>query len=139
MRGREFIDLARELLAGGTERHWRGASGRAYYGLFLEGREALIRWGFVPPPRDSAHHFVRMRFVFPADADLKTIGAALCALSRLRNLADYDLSALPEFRSDIRARRAYQKATAALALLDGIEADPVRLAAAIAAIKAAFP
>ena len=50
MRGREYLELAREILPGGTEKHRRGAAGRAYYALFLEGREALARWGFLPIP-----------------------------------------------------------------------------------------
>ncbi len=77
MKGRRYLDLAREVLAGGTEAHWRGALGRAYYALMLECREALFRWGFKLPPRDNVHTWVRLRFNYPADADLKTIGATL--------------------------------------------------------------
>src|SRR6267378_2209099 len=97
MQGKDFLALAREIFAGATERHWRGAAGRAYYALLLEGREALFRWGFALPPRDNVHSFVRLRFSFAADADMKAIGKALDKLSRLRNQADYDLSALPAF------------------------------------------
>ena len=139
MKGREYLELAREILPGGKERHWRGASGRAYYALFLEGREALARWGFVPTRGENAHNFVRLRFSIPADADLKTIGYDLDALGRLRNKADYLLSPLPEFRSDTAARDAIKKSDDAIALLDAIEADAVRVAAAKAAIRAAFP
>lgn len=139
MKGRDYLDLAREIIAGGTERHWRGGRGRAYYALFLEGREALARWGFVPAPRDNAHHYVRLHFLFPSDAYLKKIGNALDQLVRLRALADYDLSAVPAFSSDAAANDAIRKAADSIALLDAIEADPVRLAAAITAIRAAFP
>ena len=31
MQGRAYLLLAREIFAGGTERHWRGTVGRAYY------------------------------------------------------------------------------------------------------------
>ena len=41
MKGREFLTVAQQLLQGGTEGHWRSASGRAYYALLIEGREAL--------------------------------------------------------------------------------------------------
>src|SRR5947207_3348204 len=77
MRGRQFLDLARDNLSGNTEVHWRGAAGRAYYALFLECRDALFSWGFVMPPRDNVHTFVRLRFTFAAEPDLKTIGFSL--------------------------------------------------------------
>jgi hypothetical protein len=141
MLGRNYLDLAREILAGGTEVHWRGAVGRAYYALMLEGRDALARWGFPLPPQGNAHHFVRTRFSFPADAHLKQIGRVLDHAGRLRNKADYDLSALPAFRSAIQAQQAIQDqdVTAALALLDAIDADAGQRTAAVAAIRPAFP
>jgi hypothetical protein len=43
MQGREFLDLAREIVGNGSERHWRGAHFHAYHALFLECREALAR------------------------------------------------------------------------------------------------
>src|SRR5207237_567275 len=107
MQGRRFLDLAREIFAGGSEVHWRGCAGRAYYGLVLECRDALQRWGFPPPPRDRMHAVVRLRFVYAtAVADLRFIGDALDELIRLRNKADYDLSALAAFATDRRARNA---------------------------------
>jgi hypothetical protein len=90
MQGRAFIDLAADVLAGNTEPHRRGAAGRAYYGLMLECRDALFRWGFNLPPRDSVHTFVRLRFGYAADPDLKKIGRVLEDLVKLRNRADYD-------------------------------------------------
>ena len=57
----------------------------------------------------------------------------------MRNRADYNLSFLKEFASDARALKAIRGATAAIDLLDSIDLDPVRKAAAIAAIRAAFP
>jgi hypothetical protein len=139
MQGREYLELAREVFQGRTEKHWRGAAGRAYYALFLEGREALARWGFVPARHESAHHFVRVHFSYPSDADLKQIGQLLDRLGRLRSQADYVLSALPDFQSDTAARQAIDRADVAIKLLDAIEADPARVTAAVNAIKAAFP
>ncbi len=139
MRGRAYLELAREIVIGGTEVHWRGATGRAYYALMLEGREALFRWGFACPRRDNVHTFVRLRFSYPADADLKSIGKVLDVVGRLRNGADYNLSALLTFASNVAAQQAIDDVTDALDLLDAIEADPARLVAAVAAIRAACP
>ena len=137
MQGRAYLDLAREVLPGGSEVHWRGAAGRAYYAL--ECRDALLRWGFTLPPRDNVHPFVRLRFNYAAEPDMKDIGKSLDKLSKLRNQADYDLSALPVFSSAARAQNAVQEAASALALLDTIDGDPARQAVAITAIRVAFP
>ena len=122
----------------GQEVYRRAAAGRAYYALMLEGREALARWGIVPAPRENVHTFVRLRFHYAADADLKTIGNALDQLGRLRNRADYDLNA-PQFLTDVDSQVAVANATAALALLDAVEGDPARRAAAGADIRARWP
>lgn len=139
MQGRVFLDLAREILAGDTEGHRRAALGRAYYGLMLECRDALFRWGFKIAPRDSVHTFVRLRFGYPADPELKSIGHALEKLGKLRSKADYDLSSLPDFASNPPIRQAIDDATDALALLDAIDTDAVRRTAAVAAVRKAFP
>jgi hypothetical protein len=134
MRGRDFLDLARELAAGATEAHWRGAAGRTYYALMLEGRDALARWGYSPPGGHGVHAWVRLRFTYAADKGFKRIGDALDSLVRVRNRADYNLALLPMFRSAKRAHEAVQEAADALMLLDTIEADPARLAAAVASL-----
>jgi hypothetical protein len=132
MQGRAFLDIARELVSGGTEAHWRATVVQAYYALFLECRDALIRWGVAIPPRQNVHSAVRLRFIFAGDPDLKQIGYALDKWCRNRNDASYDLAVLLDFTSDRLARDAVAEAPAALALLDAIEADAVRRAAAIA-------
>ena len=74
MQGRAYIHLAADILAGNTEAHRPGAAGRAYYGLMLECRDVLFRWGFKLPPRDSVHHFVRLRFLRKAVEIFESFG-----------------------------------------------------------------
>jgi hypothetical protein len=81
MRGRQFLDLASEIVGNGAERHWRGAHVHAYYALFLEARDALERWGFGAPSLQSVHHHVRNKLTFAGDKDLKNIGITLDYLS----------------------------------------------------------
>jgi len=139
MDGSRFLDIARELLRGTTEAHWRTAAGRAYYALMLEGRDLLHRWGFAAPPRDQVHAFVRLRFSYAADPDLKEVGRALEELGKLRNQADYQLTAGPRFSSFGKARQAVQDAENQLVLLKLVDADLPRRTAVITDIRAKFP
>jgi hypothetical protein len=132
--GRDFLPVAQELAAGTTEPHWRAAVGRAYYALFLEAREALLRWGVAPPPRQNAHPFVRLKFTYATDPDLQRIGDALDQLIQWRNQADYNLASAALFASNANAVQAIGIAENAIALLDSIEADPARRTKAIASL-----
>lgn len=132
MQGRAFLDIARELFAGGTEAHRRATVIHAYYALFLECRDALTRWAIAFSPRPNVHSIVRLRFLYAADADLKSIGRILDPWCRHRNDASYNLAGVQKFATDTLAQDALTGATAALTLLDAIESDPLRRAAAIA-------
>ena len=137
MRGRQFLELAREIIKGGSERHRRGAAGRAYYALMLECRDALDAWGFPAPRRDAVHGFVRQRFDSTANADFRAICAMLVQLGKLRNEADYALNASFVSTSDVQ--QAITNAASALRLLEDINADANRRSAAVADIRARWP
>ena len=134
MPGRGFLDVARDFAGGPTEYHQRAAVVNAYYALVLECRDALFRWGIAMPPRDKMHAWVRLRFTYAGDADLRFIGFTLDDMVKDRNKASYDLQA-PQFGTPAIALNAIKKATTALARLGQIDADPARRAAAIASIK----
>ena len=104
MRGREFLDLAREFLALVTSpRHWRAVVIHAYYALLFECRDAMARWGLPPAPGQQVHAQVRLRLVYASDADLKRICDALEVLNKHRNAASCDLAPLLPCRT-IRCR-----------------------------------
>jgi hypothetical protein len=134
MDGRAFLVVARDLARFPTEGHQRTAVVSSYYALFLECREALVRWGFPPPTRHDVHSFVRLKFAYATHPELNTIGSVLERGGRLRNQASYQLSAPTGYWSAARVSRAIQDATDALALLDAIDGDPARRAAAVAVI-----
>jgi hypothetical protein len=127
------------MAQGRHEVDWRIAAGRAYYALFIESRDALLRWGFTIRPRDHVHTFVRLRFAFAGAPELKQIGGMLDALCPFRNRADYKTSVAGQFGNYAAAQQAVKDAESAISILDQVEADPARRAAAIAAVAATIP
>ena len=81
---------------------------------------------------------MRSRFYLSGNSDLTPIGALLNELSRLRTRADYEM-ATHYFRTKSRAAQAVTDAENGLKLLAALEADPAKLAAAVAAIQSRFP
>ena len=106
MKGRAFLDVARDAVLGATEGHWRAAVGHAYYALLLECRDLLLHWGFTILSRHNVHAVVRLRLIYATDKDLKDIGRVLEVLGKLRNRATYDLRPSRDFTSSARARSA---------------------------------
>jgi uncharacterized protein (UPF0332 family) len=139
MDGRAFLDVARELVRGKTEAHWRAAAGRAYYALLLETRDLLHGWGFSPPKTPRVHAFVRLRLVYATDLGFKDIGIALEQLNNLRNEADYKIGFTGRFASASHGQHAINEAAHYVTQLDQIRVDPKRSAAIAAVIRARWP
>jgi hypothetical protein len=136
MRGRDFLDLAKELLAAGNRPyHWRAAIIHTYYALLLECRDTMTVWGLPPPTRFQVHAAIRLRLAYASNKDLKDIGKTLEGLGLNRNRANYDLRTVPMFATGVDAQKDIKRATDALTLLDAIDADPARRTAAIASIR----
>jgi hypothetical protein len=133
VRDRDFLDVARHDATGATEAYWRGAVIHAYYALFLECRDALVRWGRPPQPRQNVHAQVRLCLAYAHNPELQRIADSLDVVVRGRDKASYDLTS-SQFHSVSVALNAIWRATDALALLDAIDADPARRAAAIASL-----
>ena len=94
MTGRDFLPLAHQLAAGGTEAAWRTAVSRAYYAAFHCARELLDNLGFRVPRADLAHKYLIFRLSNCGDTLIQQAAHDLDILRGLRNQADYDLQRL---------------------------------------------
>jgi uncharacterized protein (UPF0332 family) len=92
MNGREFLAVAKGLLATGTEGAWRSAVSRAYYAVFHVARELLENLGFAVPRADRAHSHLWLRLSNCGEPHLQDSGRELNDLRRERNRADYDVN-----------------------------------------------
>ena len=137
-----------EILADFSQRHGitfpllsdAGSATIKVFGLLNTFAEDAVGPGREDPGvADNIHTFVRRRFSYPSDRDLKSIGDALDGLVRLRNHADYKLAPHAYFQTDATPQDTIDQTVRAIALLDAIDGDTTRRAAAIAAIQAAFP
>ena len=125
VQGREFLKPARKLANETSEADWRGSAVHVYHALFLECREASVRWSRAPVGRHNIHHAVRLRLLYSAKAELKQIATTLEALAKLRSRASYDLRLVLDFTSPGAALTAIRDATNAVALLDAIDKHPL--------------
>ena len=136
MRGRQFLNVAHPSSQESQEEWWRTAAGRAYHALFLEARAALIRWAIPGIPQFQIHAFIRNRYLYAADLDLRRIGDMLKHLYDLRAQADYEIDVLGPFHSYFASEQAVIDAEDVIDLLDSIDRDPARRSAVVAAILA---
>ncbi len=94
MRPLEFYQLGLSLAStANTEAEFRNAIGRVYYGLHHEACRRYFRQQPTAPSleRGSRHNLLIERFHDPTDATINEISNLLRQLSRMRNLADYEL------------------------------------------------
>ena len=96
---------------------------------------ALLRWGLIAAARENVHSFVRLRFLYSTEPDLKRAGRQLDDLVKLRNAADYQLASPGPFATSKAIIHALADADSTIALLDAIESDADRRAPAIASIR----
>lgn len=134
MLGREFLRAARHLMSANNEPSWRGAVVHAYYALFLECRDRLASWGAIVPSRNQPHNWVRLQLQYAQHPELKDLGDRLEDLLRVRNRASYDLGTQPAFATALVPQRIISEVDASVVLLDAIESDLARRAAAIASL-----
>ena len=94
MRPLEFYQLGLNLASNAnTEAEFRNAIGRVYYGLHHEACRRYFRQQPAAPSleRGSRHNLLIERFHDPTDTTINEISNLLRQLSRMRNLADYEL------------------------------------------------
>ncbi len=139
MDGREFLDAAQHLLSLPKEVNWRSAVSRLYLAVLHEARAALDRWGFPLPAQVDIHDFVLLRFRSVTSMDLLRVWEALRRLVSFVEEADFALATVRLFADATEVSKHLVLAQVAIALLDQIDSDPARRAAAIGDIRARWP
>jgi hypothetical protein len=91
MTGGDFLAVAKQLAAGGTEAEWRSAISRAYYAAIHVARELLEDLRSTVPHADRAHAYHSRRLANCGQARIQQGGAGFNALRGDRNQADNNL------------------------------------------------
>ena len=123
MDARTFLSTADQLAQGATEADWRSAVSRAYYAVFHVARQLFTACNFTVPRADRAHSYLWMGLCNCGEAAVQRAGAALDALRRLRNHADYDV-ARPLLQAT--ALTQVQNARQVLQALDAAAQEPLK-------------
>ena len=107
--------------------------------MLHEARAALERWGFPLSPQDDIHAFVLSRFGSSPSMDLLRVEDALHRLKPFADGADFALSSVGLFADAGAVSQHLVLARVTIALLDQIDNDPARRAAAIGDLRARWP
>ncbi len=124
MRSDEFLVLAVELVAAGSEARHRTAVSRAYYGAFHFAKELLTAAGIILPDTAEAHRKMQMCLKEPRVDDARRAGDKLELLRGQRNRADYDLHT-SDFRQKGTAESLLGVTQNLVAVLGTLRAEPV--------------
>ena len=139
MDGRTFLGSARLLMRKPTEANRRSAVSRGYFAILNEARAALERWGFSVAAKAGVDSSVITLFEKAVNRDAIRVGDSLIQLERKREAADYFLTGPGAFADESEAKRLLRLVQIGIDVLDELEADPVRRAAVVAALRAGFP
>ena len=120
---RDFLTLARRLIAETAEASWRTAVGRAYYAAFHVARRLLEGLNFTVPQAERAHSYLCLRLSNCGDPQVQDAGADLNTLRRGRNAAGYDLR---RPMRQLPAQAYVDMAEQVIQALDAASADPAR-------------
>ena len=121
MRPLDFYQLGRQLAdSAATEAEQRNAVGRLYYGLHHEACCRYFRENPDAPPlgRGSRHAQLIQRFGDLRSRETQRVWRLLRQLSRMRNLADYELMSTLRYQN--RERSAVQLMKMAVSVAEGL-------------------
>jgi uncharacterized protein (UPF0332 family) len=122
MNGRDFLTVAKDLLAASTEAAWRSAVSRAYYATFHVARQRMQELGFTVPRGERAHAYLWLRLSNCGDPQVQQTGRRLNSFRGQRNRADYEVSV---FYSQPSADAQVRIAEAIIQVLDAV-IEPTR-------------
>ena len=120
----EFLALAVELAAAGSEARQRTAVSRAYYGAFHFAKELLTAAGIILPDTAEAHRKIQLCLKESRVDDARRAGDKLELLRGQRNRADYDLRAA-DFRQKETAESLLGVTQNLVAVLEMLRVEPV--------------
>ncbi len=124
MRPLDFYELGRQMVGSAqTEAEQRTAVNRLYYGLHHEACGRYFQREPAPQPlnRNSRHSDIQSRFRSGFNTDGMRVGELLGQLSRLRNVADYELHSEVNVPRDRSIKSAEQLMRMSITVSEGLK------------------
>jgi len=125
MQGRDFLEVAKNLVKSQFEASIRSAVSRAYYAVLNSANELLLTLGFSVERGPGVHGQVRNRLSNCGVENLAGFPGILDELRAQRNDADYNMKSQEFFSQAICALRV-AKAEFAINLLSDCNKEPLR-------------